>query len=102
MDPATTAYLKGQIDFEFQRFQSRGAPPDGFEPLPDIPAARYIDDEFYVLERERIWSKSWLLAAHVDEVPEFGSYKLWESSGTPILIVRGRDGEVRAFYNTCT
>ena len=102
MDPATTAYLKDQIDFEFHRFQSRGSPPNGFEPLPDIPAGRYIDDEFYALERERIWSKSWLLAAHVDEVPEIGSYKLWESSGTPILIVRGRDGVVRAFYNTCT
>jgi len=102
MDAETTAYLKNQVDFEFQRFENKGAPPNGFTPLPDIPAGRYISDEFYELEKEHIWSKTWLLAAHADELPEIGSYKLWESSGTPILIVRGRDNQIRAFYNTCT
>ncbi|MEH6611329.1 MAG: aromatic ring-hydroxylating dioxygenase subunit alpha [Halioglobus sp.] len=102
MDPATTAYLKAQIDLEFQRFKDKGSPPKDFAPLADIPAGRYIDDEFYELEKEHIWSKSWLLAAHADELPDVGSYRLWESSGTPILIVRGRDNQIRAFYNTCT
>ena len=102
MDAATTAYLKDQANLEFQRFSDRGAPPNDFAQLPDIPAGRYIDDEFFQLEQEHIWSKSWLLAAHADEVPDVGSYLLWESSGTPILIVRGRDNEIRAFYNTCT
>ena len=102
MDAATTAYVKEQIDLEFQRFKNKASPPSDFAPLPDIPAGRYIDDEFYELEKEHIWSKSWLLAAHVDELPEVGSYRLWESSGTPILIVRGRDNQIRAFYNTCT
>ena len=80
MDPETIAYLKSQIDFEFHGFQSRGAPPGGFEPRPDIPAGRYIDDAFHALEREHIWSKSWLLAAPADEVPEVGSYKLWRAA----------------------
>lgn len=102
MDAQATAYVKEQVELEFQRFADRGAPPEGFEQLPDIPAGRYIDDEFFALEQERVWSKAWLLAGHVDEVPEVGSYKLWESSGTPILIVRGRDEKILAFYNTCT
>jgi phenylpropionate dioxygenase-like ring-hydroxylating dioxygenase large terminal subunit len=101
MKPEASAYLEGQIDFEFRRYQSKGPPPSGFEPLPDIPTGRYIDDAFFALEREHIWSKSWLLAAHRDELPEQGSFLLWERSGVPILLVRGRDDEIRAFYNSC-
>ena len=102
MDEETTEYLKDQINSEFRRFKERGQPPEAYKGLPDIPAGRYIDEEFFALERAHIWSKSWLLAGHADEVPEVGSYKLWESSGTPVLIVRGRDNQIRAFYNTCT
>jgi phenylpropionate dioxygenase-like ring-hydroxylating dioxygenase large terminal subunit len=101
MDAETTEYLRAQIDEEFRRFEAAEPPPGGFEPLPDIPAGRYIDEEFFALEQEHIWSKSWLLAAHSDELPEVGSYVLWRNSGTPILIVRGRDDRIRAFYNTC-
>ena len=101
MDAEATAYLKEEINNEFARFEHRGK-PENFDPLPDIPTGRYIDDEFLALERERIWSKTWLLAGHVDEVPDVGSYKLWESSGTPVLIVRSGDNQIRAFYNTCS
>ena len=46
MDAATTAYVKEQIDLEFQRFKNKASPPDDFAPMPDIPAGRYIEDEF--------------------------------------------------------
>ncbi|MGI9322861.1 MAG: aromatic ring-hydroxylating oxygenase subunit alpha [Pseudomonadales bacterium] len=101
MDAATSNYVKAQIDAEFARFLD-SRPPEDFEPFPDIPAGRYIDDEFFDLEQQHVWSKAWLLAGHADELPDAGSYKLWESSGTPILIVRGKDDKVRAFYNTCS
>jgi phenylpropionate dioxygenase-like ring-hydroxylating dioxygenase large terminal subunit len=101
LDPETTEYLREQINAEFRRFEAKAPPPGGFEPLPDIPTGRYIDDEFFALEQAHIWSKSWLLAAHQDELPERGSYLLWQNSGVPILIVRGRDDEIRAFYNSC-
>lgn len=100
-DAEATVYLKEEINHEFARFEERSK-PENFDPLPNIPTGRYIDDDFFALEQERIWSKTWLLAGHADEVPDIGSYKLWESSGTPILIVRGRDNQIRAFYNTCT
>lgn len=101
MDQATSDYLREQINAEFQRFETRGAPPAGRVALPDIPTGRYIDDSFFALEQKYIWSKSWLFAAHADELPETGSFVLWEKSGDPILLVRGKDGEIRAFYNTC-
>ena len=102
MDAQTTAYVKDQIAFEYERFTHNQPPPDDSPQLPDIPADRYVDDEFFALEQEHLWSKTWLLAGHADEVPDVGSYKLWESAGAPILIVRGRDRQIRAFYNTCS
>jgi phenylpropionate dioxygenase-like ring-hydroxylating dioxygenase large terminal subunit len=101
MDSRTTEYIKARINAEYQRAKERGGPPEDFEGLPDIPVARYIDPEFFALEQEHVWSKSWLLAAHSDELPDVGSYLLWERSGVSILIVRGVDNRIRAFYNTC-
>lgn len=79
----------------------RTAPPADFPQLPDIPAGRYVDPQFLALERDHLWRKSWLYACHMDELPTPGSYLLWKKTGTPILIVRGKDDVVRAFYNTC-
>ena len=56
---------------------ARTSPPEGFPVLPDIPAGRYTDPRFFELEKEHIWRKSWLFAAHIDEVPEPGCFLLW-------------------------
>ena len=66
-----------------------------------MPAGRYNSQEFYDLEKQHYWTKVWMIAGHMDEIPEVGSYKLWEMTGEPILIVRGKDNVARAFYNTC-
>ena len=79
---------------------SRSAPPKGFPELPDIPAGRYTDPRFFELEKEHIWRKSWLFAAHIDEIPQPGCWRLWENAGQPVIIVHANDGRVNAFYNT--
>lgn len=91
------ARLKAQMEWE----GARTAPPDGFPKLPDMPAARYTSAEYYALEQEHIFRKSWLFAGHIDEVPEPGCYMRWHNAGDPIVIVHGMDGTMRAFYNTC-
>lgn len=65
MDARTADRIKQGIEFE----RTRTAPPDGFPRLPDIPAGRYTDPAFFELEREHIWSKSWLLAGPMDWLP---------------------------------
>jgi len=89
--------IRELMEFEAQR----KSPPEGFPKFPDIPAGRYNDEEFFQLEKEHYWSKLWTFAGHMDEIPEIGSYKLWEMSGEPIVIVRGKDNKARAFFNTC-
>ena len=81
---------------------TRKAPPEGFPRLPLIPAGRYLDEDFFQLERKHVWKKAWLYAVHTDELPEIGSYKLWDRGGSPIIIVRSGENEFRAFYNTCS
>ncbi|MEQ8659311.1 MAG: aromatic ring-hydroxylating dioxygenase subunit alpha [Gammaproteobacteria bacterium] len=81
--------------------RARRAPPADFPELPDIPAARYRDADFFALERDRCWRRTWLYAGHLDQLPEPGSYFVWPHGSAPVLVIRGDDGEVRAFYNTC-
>ena len=81
--------------------KARKAPPAAFPKLPDIPAGRYTDPRFFELELKHIWHKSWLFAGHLDELPQAGSFRLWENAGEPVLLVRTRAGGVNAFYNTC-
>ncbi len=97
-------FSKADIDtlhalMEFEA--ARQAPPRGFPQLPDLPGGRYTDPRFYDLEQQHIWRKSWLLASHVDEVPEPGCFRLWEMAGQPVLIVHADGGGINAFYNTC-
>ena len=41
------------------------------------------------------------MAARAEDVPEPGSFKLLELDGEQLLLVRGRDDVIRAFYNVC-
>ena len=97
MSPKEVQTLKDLMEYEAER----KAPPEGFPDLPDIPAGRYTDQRFFALEQEHVWRKSWLLAAHIDELPEPGSFRLWDITGQPVLLIHGDDGEINAFYNTC-
>jgi phenylpropionate dioxygenase-like ring-hydroxylating dioxygenase large terminal subunit len=90
--------LRGIMEYE----ASRTAPPEGFPALPDLPGGRYTDPRFFALEQAHIWRKSWLLAGHIDEIPEPGCFRLWERAGQPVVIVHADSGAVNAFYNTCS
>jgi phenylpropionate dioxygenase-like ring-hydroxylating dioxygenase large terminal subunit len=81
--------------------KSRTGPPDGFPSLPPIPAGRYTDPDFQALEKQFLWRKSWLYACHADQIPDRGSYLLWDKTQSPIVIVRTAHDRVRAFYNVC-
>ncbi|EEB78747.1 Rieske (2Fe-2S) domain protein [marine gamma proteobacterium HTCC2148] len=98
MTPEYIQTLCKLMEFEAARTE----PPKGFPALPDIPAGRYVDPRFHQLEQDHVWRKSWLLAAHIDEIPEPGCFMLWENAGQPVVIVHAASGVVNAFYNTCS
>lgn len=75
--------------------------PENFPAFPDIPAARYTSEAFYELEKAHLWSKTWLFVGLSHEFAEPGGYRTYTLNDTPIVVVRGQDGVVRAFHNVC-
>lgn len=97
MDQKVLENMYAEVESEFQR----STYPEGFPALPDLPAARYFDPEFYALEMEHVFRKSWLCVGHISQLPEPGSFRLFEQFDQSIIISRGTDDKVRAFKNTC-
>jgi phenylpropionate dioxygenase-like ring-hydroxylating dioxygenase large terminal subunit len=94
--------IEQRIFQEIARERRRRGVPANFPALPEIPGGRYTRQDFFDLEIEHVFRKSWVMAGHVDELPGPGSYKAFSKLlGSPILIVRGKDDKIRAFYNTC-
>ena len=71
--------------------------------MPNDPIAiePYISADFAKLERERMWPNVWLFAAREDELPDPGDSVVFEINEKSFLLVRQRDGSVKAFYNAC-
>jgi phenylpropionate dioxygenase-like ring-hydroxylating dioxygenase large terminal subunit len=61
----------------------------------------YTDPEIYELEVERIVNRNWILAGHQSEFPEPGDFRVLNVAGESAIIVRGSDGELKAFANVC-
>jgi len=66
-----------------------------------IPAAWYIDPRIAELERLSVFSKTWQLVARTDQVKAPGQFVAAAVAGEPVVVVRGNDGALRAFYNVC-
>ncbi len=91
MDAATTERFVQRFLDGMQYETERTAPPEGFPKLSEHPGGRYRDPTFLAAERQALWKRTWLYACHVDELPDAGSFMLWTRTGSPILIVRGKD-----------
>ena len=65
-----------------------------------IPDA-YRSDEFYRLEQERVWSRSWVAVGYGCQIPEVGDTLLVDVAGQPLILVRNRNRTVRCFHNVC-
>lgn len=66
-----------------------------------IPAERYTSQEWADLEQAKVWPKVWQLACSVDHVANAGDYFEYTVGKYSVIIVRGDDGELRAFQNVC-
>ena len=73
----------------------------GTEPIPTGP---YYQPEYFELEREAVFKRTWLNVGHMCELPEPGSFivRRIEPAKASILITRGKDDKLRAFHNVCT
>ena len=75
---------------------------------PKFPPTHYVDTRLYTdpaifrEEQERIFDRVWIIACHESEIPERHDYRTFRHpGGKNLIVVRGDDDEVRAFYNVC-
>jgi len=66
-----------------------------------IPAAWYVDPRVAELERLNLFSKTWQLVARTDQLRAPGQFVSTTVAGEPIVVVRGNDNVLRAFFNVC-
>ncbi|MDX1513003.1 MAG: aromatic ring-hydroxylating dioxygenase subunit alpha [Gammaproteobacteria bacterium] len=75
--------------------EGTNAPVRGLEPR------FYTDPSVYAEERERIFFRTWQYACHQSEVEHAGDFVVFEIAEQSLFVIRGTDGELRAFYNVC-
>jgi Rieske 2Fe-2S family protein len=66
-----------------------------------LPQGFYIDPDVFEFDLVAIYARNWFLAGFEVELPEPGSYLALPVGRSPIVIVRGHDGILRGFHNSC-
>ena len=87
-----------QYLFNPEHYASVRAPAERATPLPNWC---YTSPAFYRREVERIFMKVWNYVGHASQITQPGDYFTIEVAGAPVIVIRGDDGEIRAFHNSC-
>ena len=66
-----------------------------------IPAAWYTDPRFHALDRAAVFGRYWQGVGDLGQVAEPGQHLVADVAGEPIVVVRGKDRVLRAFFNVC-
>lgn len=66
-----------------------------------MPAGFYTSPQFFEEEQQHIHRKGWIFLCRDDMLAGSGDYRSFETVGGPVVLVRGGDGELRAFANYC-
>jgi choline monooxygenase len=77
----------------------------GYDPDParswSLRAEAYTDRHWAEVEARAVFGRTWQWICHVEKLRDPGSYVSATVAGMPVAVVRGRDGDLRAFYNVC-
>jgi len=67
-----------------------------------LPYASYTDSEVFDLETREIFHKDWFFVCNITELKNTGDQYAFDIAGEPVVIIHGRDGELRALSNSCS
>lgn len=72
-----------------------------FEDARAMPPSVYTRTDFLDREIETIFSKEWICVGRSSGLAKAGDYLTYELAGQPVMVLRDRDGQLRAFSNVC-
>ena len=61
----------------------------------------FADPDVFEREQRQLFAKLWIAVGHVSEVGSAGDFLTRSIADRPVVVVRNRHGELKAFYNTC-
>jgi len=70
-------------------------------PTLSLAAKYYTDPEVFKLETSGLLARTWQFAGHASQLTETGDYFTFDLAGESLFCIKGRDGEIRTFYNVC-
>lgn len=79
----------------------RAAVDQPLERASTLPPEFYRSPEIFALEVKRVFRRNWHSVGHIAEIPNAGDFFRFDLAGEPLLIVRGKDGIVRALSAVC-
>lgn len=66
-----------------------------------LPQGFYTDEALFAADMQQVFQSQWLFAGHSCEVKEAGEYFTLTVGKESLIVVRDREGELRAFFNVC-
>ena len=66
-----------------------------------LPAWVYNNAQLTRLEFERVLKPSWQIVCHVNSIPKTGDFQTLDFGSDSVMVLRDRDGSIRAFHNVC-
>lgn len=71
------------------------------EKLVTYPTEAFFSREYLEAEKKHLWPKIWQMVERVEDLPNNGDYVTYDVADESIIVLRGDDGELRAFHNVC-
>ena len=71
------------------------------QPLRSLEARYYTDRAVFEAEQKGLLAKTWQFAGHASQVENPGDYFTFSIAGENLFCIRGKDQEIRAYYNVC-
>jgi Rieske 2Fe-2S family protein len=66
-----------------------------------LPGKYFTSEEIFKADMKYIFHKNWVFAGHTMELPEIGNYITLNVGLCPIVIIKSKDGELKAYHNVC-
>ena len=70
-------------------------------PTLSLEARYYTDPNVFEIEQQGVLARTWQFAGHASQCGNTGDYFAFEMAGESLFCIKGRDGEIRTFYNVC-
>lgn len=71
------------------------------EQASTLPPEAYTSPHYYELEIENIFTKSWINAGRLEDLPNPGDFTKVDLVGQSIIVVRDSNNDIRAYHNFC-